>query len=130
MRWMTPRRARRSMPEYAVCSGSAKRQRGSGEWGVGSGEWGVGSGDKEFAFLSPLPTPIPHSLFCFPSKSCQATLWRFANAFTGRQAVRYGERQRPEHRSKGLLIKAQVADAPRTVPEIAPLSRTRNRKPI
>jgi hypothetical protein len=28
------------------------------------------------------------------------------------------------------LIDAQVADAPRTVPEITPLSRTRNRKPI
>src|SRR6266540_4307672 len=57
-------------------------------------------------------------------------LWRFANARTGRQAVRYGERQRPEHRSGGLLIDAQVADAPRTVPEIAPLSRTRNRNDI
>jgi hypothetical protein len=28
------------------------------------------------------------------------------------------------------MIDTQVADAPRTVPEIAPLSRTRNRKPI
>jgi len=28
------------------------------------------------------------------------------------------------------LIDAQVADAPRTVPQITPLSRTRNRKPI
>ena len=45
-------------------------------------------------------------------------------------AVRYGERQRPEHRSGGLLINAQVADAPRTVPEIAPLYSTRNRKLI
>src|SRR5262247_618767 len=34
-----------------------------------------------------------------------------ANAFTGRQVVRYGERQRPEHRLRGLLIDAQVADA-------------------
>src|SRR5262249_61582502 len=50
----------------------------------------------------------------FPYTQSQADLWRFANACTGRQAVRYGERQRPEHRSKGLLIKAQVADAPRT----------------
>lgn len=32
-----------------------------------------------------------------------------------------GERQRPEHRSEGLLIKAQVAYAPRTVPQISPL---------
>jgi len=32
------------------------------------------------------------------------------------RAVRYGERQRPEHRSVGLLTDAQVADAPRTVP--------------
>jgi hypothetical protein len=40
-----------------------------------------------------------------------------ANAFMGRQAIQYGERERPEHRSIGLLIKAQVADAPRTVPE-------------
>src|SRR5262245_28251015 len=37
-----------------------------------------------------------------------------------RQAVRYGERQRPEHRSRGLLIDAQVADAPRTVPMVSP----------
>src|SRR5262245_9320418 len=44
-----------------------------------------------------------------------------------RQALRYGERQRPEHRSEGLLIDAQVADAPRTVTEITPLSRTCNR---
>src|SRR5262245_66502613 len=50
-------------------------------------------------------------------------LKRIANAFTGRQAIRYGERQRPEHRSISLLIDAQVADAPRTVPEVAPLSR-------
>src|SRR5215475_6600919 len=59
-----------------------------------------------------------------------AGLWRFANAFTGRQAVRYGERQRPEHRSKGILIIAQVADAPRTVPKITPLSCTCNRNPL
>src|SRR5262245_21145609 len=38
-------------------------------------------------------------------------LWRFANACTWRQAVQYGERQRPEHRSRHLLIDAQVADA-------------------
>jgi hypothetical protein len=30
----------------------------------------------------------------------------------------------------GPLISAQVADAPRTVPKIAPLSGTRNRKLI
>jgi hypothetical protein len=36
----------------------------------------------------------------------------------------YGERKRPEHRSKGLLIKAQVAYAPRTAPQITPHSRT------
>jgi len=35
-----------------------------------------------------------------------------------------------EHRSKGLLIKAQVADAPRTVPKITPLSRTCNRNTL
>jgi hypothetical protein len=29
--------------------------------------------------------------------------------------LQYGERKRPEHRSKGLLIEAQVAYAPRTV---------------
>ncbi len=57
-------------------------------------------------------------------------LWWFANAHTGRQAVRYGERQRPEHRSKALLINPQVADAPRTVPEITPLSRTCDRNPL
>jgi len=55
---------------------------------------------------------------------------RFANACTRQQAVRYGERQRPEHRSVGLLIDAQVADAPRTASEIAPFSHKRNRKPI
>src|SRR5688572_2753321 len=37
-----------------------------------------------------------------------------------RSSVRYGERQRPEHRPKGLLINVQVADAPRTVPLVAP----------
>jgi hypothetical protein len=37
-----------------------------------------------------------------------------------RPPVQYGERQRPEHRSCGLLIKAQVADAPRTVPLAVP----------
>src|SRR6266545_3209539 len=46
--------------------------------------------------------------FCRQTKSNQATL--------GHAAVRYGERQRPEHRSIGLLIDAQVADAPRTEP--------------
>ncbi len=40
------------------------------------------------------------------------------------KAVQYGERERPEHLSIGLLIDAQVAHAPRTVPEVAPLSRT------
>ena len=35
-----------------------------------------------------------------------------------------GSAERPEHRSRSLMTKAQVADAPRTVPEIAPLSRT------
>src|SRR5262249_6613893 len=34
----------------------------------------------------------------------------------GRQAVQYGERERPEPRSIDLLIEAQVAHAPRTVP--------------
>ena len=34
----------------------------------------------------------------------------------GRQAIRYGERKRPEARSMGALIYAQVAYAPRTVP--------------
>src|SRR4030095_1854331 len=33
-----------------------------------------------------------------------------------RPPVQYGERERPEHRSIGLLIDAQVAHAPRTVP--------------
>jgi RHS repeat-associated protein len=45
----------------------------------------------------------------FISKSNQARL------------VRYGERQRPEHLSIGLLIDAQVADAPRTVPPRVPM---------
>src|SRR5882672_1392544 len=35
--------------------------------------------------------------------------------FQWRRAVRYGERQRPEHRSRGLSVDARVADAPRTV---------------
>ena len=38
--------------------------------------------------------------------------------------------ERPELRSIGLLIGAQIAHAPHTVPEIAPLSRTRNRNPF
>src|SRR6266511_1741903 len=33
-----------------------------------------------------------------------------------RPSVQYGERERPEHLSIGLLIKTQVAHAPRTVP--------------
>src|SRR5262245_36948810 len=37
-----------------------------------------------------------------------------------RSLIRYGERQRPEHRSGGFLIDAQVADAPRTVPLSVP----------
>jgi hypothetical protein len=41
----------------------------------------------------------------------------------------YGERERPERRSIGLLISAQVAHAPRTVPEILPQSLTRICKP-
>ena len=57
-------------------------------------------------------------------------LWRFANACTGPQTVQYGERERPEPRSIGLLIEVRVAHAPRTVPEIAPLSRTSNRNPL
>ena len=40
-----------------------------------------------------------------------------------RSPVRYGERQRPEHRSGDLLIDAQVADAPRTVPLAVPYAR-------
>src|SRR5262249_36509355 len=36
-----------------------------------------------------------------------------------RRAIQYGERQRPELRSKGLLIEAQVADAPRIVSTVA-----------
>ncbi|HEV2668261.1 MAG TPA: hypothetical protein VG324_25315, partial [Blastocatellia bacterium] len=41
----------------------------------------------------------------------------------GRQAVWYGERKRPEHRSMGSMIYAQVAYAPRTVPiSLAPAS--------
>ena len=51
-------------------------------------------------------------------------LERIANAYAGRQAVQYGERERPEHLSIGLLIDAQVAHAPRTVPEVAPLLLT------
>src|SRR6266498_4489341 len=39
-------------------------------------------------------------------------LWRC----DGRRAVQYGERERPEHKSIGLSIYAQVAHAPRTVP--------------
>ncbi|HEU0179101.1 MAG TPA: hypothetical protein VFV58_32955 [Blastocatellia bacterium] len=35
-----------------------------------------------------------------------------------KQAVQYGERQRPEHWPRGLWTNAQVADAPRTVPLI------------
>ena len=38
-------------------------------------------------------------------------LERFATVFTGRQAVRYEERQRHGQRSEGLLINAQVAGA-------------------
>src|SRR5262245_1730532 len=37
-----------------------------------------------------------------------------------RQAVQYGERKRPGHESKVLLIYAQVAYAPRTVPLTQP----------
>jgi len=57
------------------------------------------------------------------------TLIRGKNANSMR-AVRYGERQRPEHWSASLLADAQVADAPRTVPKIAPLFRTGNRNPL
>jgi len=34
--------------------------------------------------------------------------------------VRYGERERPEHQSGGLLIEPRVAHAPRTVPLAVP----------
>src|SRR6266511_2341984 len=37
-----------------------------------------------------------------------------------RPPVQYGERERPEHLSIGLLIDAQVAHAPRTVPPTVP----------
>jgi hypothetical protein len=37
-----------------------------------------------------------------------------------RPLVQYGERERPERRSIGLLICAQVAHAPRTVPLAVP----------
>ena len=65
-----------------------------------------------------------------PPEYLTGALERIANACTGRRALRYGERERPEHRSKGLLINAQVAHAPRTVPEISPLSRTCNRNTL
>ena len=39
----------------------------------------------------------------------------FARFFVRLSQIQYVERQRPEHRSEGLLIDAQVADAPRTV---------------
>src|SRR6266540_1456262 len=39
--------------------------------------------------------------------------------YRDRRTVQYGERQRPELRSRGLLIEARVADAPRTVPRVA-----------
>src|SRR6266508_247938 len=55
---------------------------------------------------------------------------QYAHWFAQRQTLRYGERQRPGHRLCDHIIDAQVADAPRTVPEIAPLSRTSNRNPI
>ena len=38
----------------------------------------------------------------------------------------YEERQRPERRSKGLLIKAQVAGAPRTVTLVLPHMHSRS----
>src|SRR5262249_9337497 len=37
-----------------------------------------------------------------------------------RSSVQYGERERPERKSIGLLIDAQVAHAPRTVPLAVP----------
>jgi hypothetical protein len=40
-----------------------------------------------------------------------------------RSPVRYGERERPGARSIGLLINAQVADAPRTVPLAVPYTQ-------
>jgi hypothetical protein len=57
-------------------------------------------------------------------------LERVANAYTGRQAIQYGERERPETRAISLLIDAQVAHAPRTAQEVAPISLTRNRKSL
>jgi hypothetical protein len=42
--------------------------------------------------------------------------------------VQYGERQRPEHKSIGLLIYAQIADAPRTVPPAVPYTHLQTAK--
>src|SRR5262245_20126237 len=53
-------------------------------------------------------------------------LWRFAKACTGRQAARYGERERPEYRSIALLIYPQVAHAPRTVCDSSDLTCARS----
>src|SRR6266545_823739 len=67
-----------------------------------------------------LGTGIPSPYDAIAVKSEQQTLGqgqpRVCKCVHGTAAVRYGERQRPEHRSCGHMIDAQVADAPRTVP--------------
>ncbi len=72
-----------------------------------------------------LGTGIPSPYDAIAVKSEQQTLGqgqpRVCKCVHGTAAVRYGERQRPEHRSCGHMIDAQVADAPRTVPKIAVL---------
>src|SRR5262245_3268143 len=57
-------------------------------------------------------------------------LWRFANAYTGR--LRYGTGSGSEWGASEVAAPggAPLATAPCTVPEIAPLSRKRNRKLI
>src|SRR5262249_28487393 len=83
-----------------------------------------------FVVFLKLPMSILSRLF-FEVKEISAKrvrkLWRFAYACTERQAIRYGERKRPKHRSNSPLIKAQVAYAPCTVSEISPPSRSLNR---
>src|SRR5262245_4523986 len=63
----------------------------------------------------------------FSARACARRLldWKFSSCanwlgIEGRQTLRYGERERPEYRSKDLSIGAQVADAPRTVSMGAP----------
>src|SRR6266540_2408909 len=63
----------------------------------------------------------------FSTRACARGLlhWKFSSyanwlGIEGRQTLRYGERQRPEYRSKDLSIGAQVADAPCTVSMGAP----------